>query len=180
MITSDELRKLAERICEYVSRCRATNTAGEIEAIEKLIASTIDALQAENERLEKALEEEIENRDHFERQVSEIHKALGGSGEWVTRIPTENPPNSGDCFLDSLALIDELMTQRTSEFIRQAMNLEGEQVARDQAVTERDALRARVAELKELLRECDGWLEPGSGDVYGMSDKIYAALERLP
>lgn len=61
-------------------------------------------LEAAERDAERGDEKLIDQRDALEDAIQEIHVALGGDGEWVGRLPPEEPPNSGDLKLDALEL----------------------------------------------------------------------------
>lgn len=63
---------------------------------------------AEVERAELQL---MEERDRAQDALQDTHIALGGDGEWVGRLPPQEPPDSGDLHLDVPALARKRMTE---------------------------------------------------------------------
>lgn len=79
------------------------------EATEVILRRHFAGLEADMQRADKALDETMEERDAMEAALSETHRALGGDGEWVCRVPEPPPPDSGDLRRDVPALAREVM-----------------------------------------------------------------------
>jgi hypothetical protein len=60
---------------------------------------------------EAAAGDEIDERDRHHDAITAAHRALGGDGDWVLRIPAVAPPDSGNLDLD----LPELAAQVRSE-----------------------------------------------------------------
>ena len=82
-------------------------------AIADLFASA-PRLVDELEKEERAHGQTIDERDHFEAAIGDIHRALGGDGEWACRIPEPNPPESGDLCRDCVAMAEDLVTEHAA------------------------------------------------------------------
>lgn len=63
-------------------------------------AAELAALRKRNGKNEKAWLEAIDERDAAHESLAQTHMALGGDGEWVTRLPREDPPDSGNLLED--------------------------------------------------------------------------------
>lgn len=104
----ERAQRAAEKICKWQRDGIPQRMPNEIiPHIAMLIRGEFASEFRDLEGESVADEEVIEERDRFEREVSEIHRALGGDGEFVTKVPPQEPPHSGDPFLDSLAIIDQ-------------------------------------------------------------------------
>jgi hypothetical protein len=80
----------------------------------------------------------IDDRDSAEDALQQVHIALGGDGEWVTRMPEPEPPESGDLRKDVPIIAAQIM-----EEAKRAQEAE-------------DKLRAELADLRkerDALRE---------------------------
>jgi hypothetical protein len=85
-----------------------------------LLDAELASLRSRLAAAEAADIQTIEERDAAEDALQETHIALGGDGEWTTKIPPEAPPNSGDLLLDVPALATELRAER--DRLREALD----------------------------------------------------------
>lgn len=93
-------------------------------------ASEINDLKTEVARLNSRLEEaersgvqDIDERDSAQDALSDTHIALGGDGEWVCRVPSPEPPDSGDLICDVPKLAEIVMddAKRLREALERAL-----------------------------------------------------------
>lgn len=80
----------------------------------------------------------IDDRDAAQDALQRTHIALGGDGEWVTRLPEPEPPESGDLRKDVPVIAAQIM--------QEAMD------AQQRAETAEAALAERQQELAELKK----------------------------
>jgi hypothetical protein len=71
-------------------------------------------------RLDHDLDVVMSERDAAQDALQETHIALGGDGEWVAKIPEEEPPHSGDLHADVPALAAELFAAKSEAEARLA------------------------------------------------------------
>jgi hypothetical protein len=107
-------------------------------------AQTIADLSAENAELDKQLDEVMKERDEAEDALQNAHIALGGDGEWVGRLPPQEPPESGDLRFD----VPELAKLLSAE--NAGLRSTGEEISKqwDGYQQENARLRERVGELQ--------------------------------
>jgi hypothetical protein len=87
---------------EAGTRCAPLVSLLELEIAERRIVELEAQLAAEQREGSKAIDE----CDRREKQIEAIYEALGGEGEWMGRMPPEEPPNSGDLGEDAKALAE--------------------------------------------------------------------------
>lgn len=81
-----------------------------------LVPSDLRELVGEIDRLQSLVDsgdadcEEIDReRQKYQDAIVKIHRALGGDGIWLMRLPPELPPNSGEVDLDALDMAKDLV-----------------------------------------------------------------------
>lgn len=90
-------RLAAENAALQAANSNARSAIAIWQQTDKETRAKLEAAERDEERL-------IDQRDAAEDAIQEIHVALGGNGQWVGRLPPEEPPNSGDLKLDALEL----------------------------------------------------------------------------
>ena len=109
------LEGYAEGLCQTIAVVELLYEVLELPAPDSLrtdialssIKTLKSALQAEENAHLRALEE----RDEAEDALQKTHIKLGGDGEWVGKMPSQCPPDSGDLRLDVPALAKERMQE---------------------------------------------------------------------
>ena len=74
--TETAARAAAEKICHYVSECRATNTAGDVGDIAEVITPLLAARDATIDAMEKTVVELQRQVDELKREYSELEAAI--------------------------------------------------------------------------------------------------------
>ena len=82
----------------------------------------VERLQARVEREESDCLEVIQERDWAQDCLQKAHIALGGDGEWTCKMPSPEPPDSGDLHYDVPALAEEVRAraERAEALLRDA------------------------------------------------------------
>ncbi len=94
-------RELAEarRTAEY---WKAEHLAGN---------AMIERLERERDTEERDCCIVMDERDRATDVIGDVHRILGGDGEWCGRLPPQDPPDSGDLHLDLPVLAEDVMRQ---------------------------------------------------------------------
>ncbi len=123
------------------------------------------AMQAKVDAAEKDEESALQERDASQDALSAAHIALGGDGEWVAKIPSSDPPSSGDLYLDVPELARELRSQlvaanRELERWRHGVIVEGDFICPDSLAL--NAANATIAERDATIAGLVAALQPFS------------------
>jgi hypothetical protein len=169
------------------------------------LLATIASRDEANKEQDKALDEVMAERDHWEEQIARVYTELGGEGEWCARIPSEPPPNSGDLSEDAIALARQMYEENVtlvaqaeslrsdlSSMTLEAKNLHrlhqerteelaGEIEARKKAEGERDRADKTLEHHAAIQDQMEAWLDSAKApkDRGGISLSLYGRAHAL-